>query len=61
MIGIIVVLLIGSLSCVLFGYLIYKIWIDQKRKRKICMEMTQSRNASTRRGKRSKKKKVCMM
>ncbi len=55
MLGIIIIVLIGSISCVLVGYLIYNIWIN--RKRKIGIDMTINRNASSRR-RRSTKKKV---
>jgi FtsZ-interacting cell division protein ZipA len=57
MLGIIIIVLIGSISCVLVGYLIYNIWINRMRKRKIGIDMTINRNASSRR-RRSTKKKV---
>jgi hypothetical protein len=57
MLGIIIILLIGSISCVLVGYLIYNIWINRMRKRKIGIDMTRNRNASSSR-RRSTKKKV---
>jgi hypothetical protein len=49
---IIPVVLIGS---VLFGYLLYKIWINHKRKRQVGIAIAKSRNSATR--KRSKKRK----
>ena len=50
-------ILIGSLLCIIFGYLVFKICIYKKRKRKI---IATNKNASTS-GKRSKKtRKVCL-
>lgn len=54
MLGIIVLLCVGSLSFVVVGYLLFKIFMHQKQKKIIPIDTIISSNASTR-GKRSMK------